>query len=129
MRSAFRVASRLRALDLRFADGVLSFVGANQVDLLRGGRSLVEAVGQPFADQATGKLDANHPLAEAEHLGVVGQDGPLHRVRVVSGDRTDPRHFVRRDGGPCGGQLQRSDGSQSSSCRRLFFDAFPCSAR
>src|SRR5699024_1286334 len=74
--------------------GVVPFDGG---DLRTGAGARVELVAEPFLGEAAGELDTDHALPEAEHLGVVRQHRPLHRVGVVGGDGADAVHLVRRD--------------------------------
>src|SRR5690606_33995682 len=64
--------------------------------LRRRGRCWVESVAQPLRHQQLRQFQPDDPLAEREHLGVVGQHGPRHRVAVVGGRGPDPLHLVGR---------------------------------
>src|SRR6187200_278392 len=73
------------------------FVLADGRDLRRRRGRRVEPVSEPLPDQAPGQFDTDDPLAEAQHLGVVGQDRPFDGEAVVRGDRPDPGHLVGAD--------------------------------
>src|SRR5699024_2454437 len=56
-------------------------VGADGVHLLCRGGGWVEFQLEPRRKQGPGRFEPDHPFTEAEHLGVIGQDRALHRVR------------------------------------------------
>src|SRR5690606_5833636 len=76
------------------------------------GRRRVEDVAEPLPGQPAGQLDPDHPLPEAEHLGVVAEHRTLHRERVVRGHGADPGHLVGadRDAEPGAADQQRTVG-------------------
>src|SRR5690625_4368067 len=55
----------------------------------------IEFVVQPFSDQLAGELHPDHPLADAQDLGIVRQDGTLDRIGIVCGHGTDALDLVR----------------------------------
>ena len=55
---------------------------------------LVESQIYPLLYQLLCKLQPDDPLAEAEDLGIVAEDGTLDRERIVSGDGSNASHFI-----------------------------------
>lgn len=78
----------------------LGLVVTDGLDL--GGRAAlgIKAVGEPFGGQLFGQLNPDDALAEAQHLGVVAQDGALNGEGIVGSDGADARHLVGGDGDP-----------------------------
>ena len=60
--------------------------------------SLIEALEEPALIKVLSQLDADDPLAEAQHLRVVGQHRAFDREAVVGGDCADTGHLVCADG-------------------------------
>ena len=76
---------------------VRPLVLADGRDLLGRRRVRVEPVAHPLPRQPARDLEPDHPLAHAEHLGVVAQHRALDGEAVVRRDRADPRDLVRAD--------------------------------
>src|SRR5699024_2093899 len=79
------------------------FVVAEDLDFGGGRGRLVEAVGEPFPGQPACQLQADHPLSEGEHLGVVAQHQTFHRVAVVGGAGPHSGHLIGGHGHPHAG--------------------------
>src|SRR5699024_10459347 len=84
-RYIFRLVASSVAAGRDMSAAAAQFVVAEDLDLgSRRGR-LVEAIGEPFPGQPPCQLQADHPLPEGEHLGVIAQHQAFHGVAVVSG--------------------------------------------
>lgn len=86
----------LRRKKLVFAKVLLVF--RNMVDLFGRGGRVIEAQLDPLIDEFLCEFEANDPLAEAQDLGVVGQDAALDAIGVVGGDSANALDFVGGDG-------------------------------
>ena len=97
----------------------LGLVVADALDLGRAGAARVEAVREPVGGELLGQLDADDALAEAEHLGVVGQDGALDGERVVGRHGADARHLVGGDGDAQAGAADEKGPVSLALCHEL----------
>lgn len=68
------------------------------VDLFGRGGRFIEAQLDPLVDEFLCEFEANDPLAEAQDLGIVGQDAAFDAIRVVGGDGANSLDFVGGDG-------------------------------
>lgn len=100
----------IRTIHLLLLAELLLLVGTNALDLGVGGARSVKDVAQPLLGQVPGKLNADDPLAEAEDLAVVGQDGALDGEGVVAGRGSDALDLVG-----CNGNTQTGTADEQSS--------------